>query len=110
MQSNRNSVMSPLPDWLTVSAEGFLIDVHVQPGARRTVVVGPHGHRLKLAVQAPPLEGRANDAVIGLLAECLGVRPSSVRVVGGQGSRDKRIHVERGPLAAAEVVRRLQPK
>ncbi len=110
MQSNRDSVTSPLPDWLTVSVEGFLIDVHVQPGARRTVVIGPHGQRLKLAVQAPPLEGRANDAVIELLARRLGVRPSSVHVVGGKGSRDKRVHVEPGPLTAADVMRSLQPK
>ena len=81
------------------------IVVQVQPGARRAAVVGRHGDGWKLRVTAPPVEGRANEAVAALLAEALGVRSRQVTVVHGLTSRRKQVEI-RG-LDAADAEQRL---
>jgi uncharacterized protein (TIGR00251 family) len=67
--------------------------VHVQPSAGRTAVVGRHGDAVKLRVAAPPVDDRANDAVVALLADVAGGTPSAVEVVPGPRSRAKRVRV-----------------
>lgn len=81
--------------------------LRVQPGARRSALVGPHGERLKIAVQAPPADGRANDALLGYLAGCLDVRPGALRLVAGAASRDKSVLIECDPSEAARIAQRL---
>lgn len=77
-----------------VTAEGDLIlRLHVQPGAGRTAVVGRHGDALKVRVAAPPEGGRANEAVLALVASTLGVAADAVELVGGPASRSKRVKV-----------------
>jgi len=68
--------------------------VKVQPKASRDQVVGYRGGVLQLRVTAPPDKGRANAAVVALLADALGVAKSRVRIVRGQSSRDKVLAVE----------------
>jgi uncharacterized protein (TIGR00251 family) len=67
--------------------------VRVSPGAKRSSVVGRHGDAWKLRVSAAPERGRANDAVIRLLADTLGLPPASVTLVSGHGGRDKIIEL-----------------
>jgi uncharacterized protein (TIGR00251 family) len=74
-------------------AEGCLLSVRVQPGARRAGVQGVHGEALKVAVSAPAQEGRANAAVVDLLREALGLKRSQVELAAGATSRDKLILV-----------------
>jgi len=79
----------------------LLLRVHVQPGAGRTALMGRHGDALKIKVGAPPEGGRANAAVVSLVASTLGVADSQVTVDGGASSRDKRLlitGVEAGDL------------
>lgn len=85
--------------------EGATLKVRVAPGARRERIVGVHGDALKVAVAAPPEKGRANDAVIRLLAKALGVPPAQVVVARGPGSRDK-VLLFRG-LSPEELRRRI---
>ena len=80
----------PLPPYLTPHAEGAVLSVRAQPGARRTAVVGPYGSALKIAVMAPPDKGRANRALSEFLAEILGVKLSAVVLMTGETSQDKR--------------------
>ena len=68
--------------------------VKVQPKASRDQVVGYRDGVLQLRVTAPPDKGRANAAVVALLADALGVAKSRVRIVRGQSSRDKVVTVE----------------
>ncbi len=68
--------------------------VKVQPKASRDQVVGYRDGVLQLRVTAPPDKGRANAAVVALLADALGVAKSRVRIVSGQSSRDKVLTVE----------------
>lgn len=74
----------------------------IAPGAQASVVVGRHGSAWKLRVAAPPERGRANDAVVGLLAEALGLTRPAVRVVSGAAARDKIVEVEGLTLEEAE--------
>src|SRR2546423_13509474 len=63
--------------------------VRVAPGARTAAVVGRHGSGWKLRVAAPPVDGKANEAVLRLLAETLAVSRARVALVSGHGGRDK---------------------
>jgi uncharacterized protein (TIGR00251 family) len=77
--------------------------VHAVPGGGRSEVVGRHGDALKVRVAAPPEDGRANQAIVELLASALGVRASEVSLVAGGRSRQKRFVVASTGGAAAEV-------
>ena len=68
---------------------GATFAVKVQPRARKDAVTGVMGDALKLALTAPPVEGRANQACIEFLAEFLNVPRASVTIVAGQSSRNK---------------------
>lgn len=68
---------------------GTTLRLRVIPGARRTGVVGRHGAAWKLRVSAPPEGGRANDAVLVLLAETLDVSRRDLELTSGHASRDK---------------------
>jgi uncharacterized protein len=80
--------------------------LRVSPGARTNAVVGRHGEAWKVRVSAPPEEGRANAAVIDLLADTLGVPARTISVVSGHGARDKL--VELTGIAPDEIERRLE--
>jgi uncharacterized protein (TIGR00251 family) len=69
------------------------VRVHVTPGARQEEIVGWHGGSLRVKVRARPERGRANEAVIRLLARRLGVAPTNVSIVHGAASRDKLVEV-----------------
>jgi uncharacterized protein len=68
--------------------------VRLQPRARRDEVVGERGGAVVIRVSAPPVDGRANDALCRLVAKAADVAPSRVTVVRGHGARDKVVRVE----------------
>ena len=70
------------------------LSLHVQPGARRTEVCGLHGGALKLRLAAPPVEGKANDALRAFLAGAFGVPLRQVTLVRGETSRDKVVRID----------------
>lgn len=70
--------------------------VRAQPGARRSAVLGLHGERIRVAIQAPPVDGKANDALERFLAELLGIPRARVSVTAGVSSRDKRVTIDMG--------------
>lgn len=76
--------------------------LRVSPGAGRSTVVGRHGDAWKIRVAAPAERGRANDALVKLLAGSLGLPQPSVRVVAGGAARDKVVELEGLTLAEAE--------
>jgi uncharacterized protein (TIGR00251 family) len=94
---------------ITPHPAGAVLAVRAQPGARKRGVVGEHAGVLKLAVPAPPERGKANQALVELLAELLGVRKSQVELVGGATSHEKRflIHGETVEGLRARVERHL---
>ena len=73
---------------------GVKFKVHAKPRASRDAIGGEHNGALEVAVTAPPAEGKANAAIIKLLAKALGVSKSSVEIISGQSSREKGIAVD----------------
>jgi len=69
--------------------EGCILAVRAQPGARKNAVVGEQAGALKIAVTAPPEDGRANAAITELLSEHLGLKRSQVELTGGATNRNK---------------------
>ena len=88
-----------------MAAPSTRVRVRVSPGARRGGVAGRVGEVWKLRVTAPAEGGRANDAVVRLLADTMEVPRRSISLVSGHAARDKVVELE--GLEAAEVERRL---
>jgi uncharacterized protein (TIGR00251 family) len=70
------------------------LSLRVSPGAKKSAVVGRYGERWKIKVTAPAESGRANEALLELLGETLGIARSQLRVVAGASSRDKIVEVK----------------
>ncbi|HLN28471.1 MAG TPA: DUF167 domain-containing protein [Gemmataceae bacterium] len=86
-------------------AEGLVLPVRAQPGARKAGVLGEYAGALKIAVLAPPEDGRANRALVDLLRELLRVKRSQVELLSGTTARDKRFLIR--SLSRAELEERL---
>lgn len=86
----RGAVRGPI----TAIPTGVRLQVHVQPRAARNEVAGLHGDAIKVRLAATPVEGAANEALVRLLAERLGVARRAVRLVNGHTSRRKTIEVD----------------
>lgn len=91
---------------LTPSREGILLNVHAQPGARRSGLTGEHGGALRVAVNAPPDKGKANAAILAVLAVALGLKPSQIALIAGETSRRKRVLL--AGLTAEDAARRIE--
>lgn len=74
---------------LSPHAEGCVLRLRVTPGARKTAAEGVMEGRLRLRVQAPPVEGKANVAAAAWAARTFGIRPSAVALLKGEKSRQK---------------------
>lgn len=82
-----------MSDWLQPQANGAILTLHIQPGAKKTAVAGIHGTALKIRLAAPPVDGKANDALIRYIAERLKLPKSAVNLKSGQTSRQKVLEV-----------------
>ena len=82
-----------------------VLRLSVQPGAGRAAVVGRHGDALRVRVAPPPADGRANEAVVRLVAELVGLPERSVELVSGHRSRQKRVRL--AGVDPVEIGRRL---
>jgi len=93
---------------LRANPAGVTLAVRAQPGAKKTAITGVYGEgpeaQLKVAVHAPPLEGRANLALIGFLAETFGVGKNAVELMTGELSRSKVFLLHGVTQAQAETV------
>ena len=88
--------MSQEPTSLAMSLRGtaFRFNVRVQPRSSRNAVEGTHGDALRVRLTAPPVDGAANEALLAMLAEALGVPKRAVRIVGGETGRTKIVEVD----------------
>ena len=89
--TRRVSAISPQPAFVRPLADGIEIKLKVVPGASRSQIVGPLGDRLKVKVAAPPEDGKANRAVVELLARWLGTE--AIEIVAGHGHPEKTVWV-----------------
>ena len=91
--------------WLSRAADGSVIlTLHIQPGAKKTEITGLHGEALKIRLAAPPVDGKANAALIAFLAKACGVSKSAVELVSGDTCRAKRVRVTGADAARVEAL------
>jgi len=81
-------------EWFRLATDGRItLTLHIQPGAKKTEFAGLHGDALKIRLAAPPVDGKANEALIKFVAEALGLPKSAVNLKSGQTSRHKVLEV-----------------
>lgn len=80
--------------WLQETKDGVAITVKAVPRASRTEVAGAEGEWLRVRVKAPPVDGKANEALVKFFAEVLGVPKGAVSIVAGDTGRLKRVRVD----------------
>jgi len=88
-------------------ADGCTVAVRVHPGAKKNGVTGTHAGAVKIALTAPPVDGKANDALIAFLAEALRLPRARITLVAGATRRTKTIRITE--KSAAEVAAALSP-
>jgi uncharacterized protein (TIGR00251 family) len=76
----------------------IILKVYLQPKSSKNEVVGPYRDGIKVKVTAPPMEGKANEALIRFLAKKFGISPSCIEIIKGLHSREKTLRIS-GPLA-----------
>jgi uncharacterized protein (TIGR00251 family) len=79
--------------WHRRDGDALILTLHVQPGAKRSEIAGLHGEALKLRLAAPPIEGRANEALLKYIAKLFGVPVRQVALRQGTQSRHKVVAV-----------------
>ena len=79
--------------WIRADGDAVVLTLHIQPGAKKTEVVGLHGEALKIRLAAPPVDGKANAALIAFIAAKVGAGRTAVALVSGDTSRAKRVSV-----------------
>ena len=85
-------------EWRREDGDALILALHVQPGATRTQIAGTHGDALKIRLAAPPVDGKANAALLRFLADAFGVPLRQVTLVRGDSSRHKILRIERPAL------------
>ena len=88
--------------WFVANSDGVVLSLHCQPGAKVSRVVGLHDERLKLQLQAPPLENRANEALVAWLSDQLSVPRKQIEILSGHTNRQKRVLVRGATLEQVE--------
>jgi uncharacterized protein len=88
------------------TGDGLELQLHVQPRAKRSEIAGVHGGALKLKITAPPVDDAANRAVIQYFSAALGIPKSSIQIVSGLKSREKKLQI-RG-LSLSDFLSRLK--
>jgi len=77
-----------------MDGDAVVLSLHVQPGAARTEVAGTHGDALKVRLAAPPVDGKANAALLRYLADAFDVPLRQVALVRGETSRQKTVRID----------------
>jgi hypothetical protein len=95
------------PSFAKDVADACTLLVRVHPGARKNAVTGTHADALKIALTAPPVDGKANDALIAFLAEALRLPRARIAIIAGLSSRTKTLRIT--GKSAAEVATALFP-
>lgn len=88
---------------LQTTADGVVLPVHAQPGARKNGITGIHAGRLKVAVTQAPEKGKANQALIKLLSELLDVKKQQVSLLSGETAQHKRFLIAGVDVATVQI-------
>ena len=89
--------------WFRWDNQVLQLQLHIQPGARQNLIVGLHGNRLKVKINAPPVDGKANAALIEFLSQCFGTSKAGVTLVQGAQGRSKIVCIAQVTHIPAEL-------
>lgn len=73
--------------------QDLILTCHIQPGAKKSELAGVHGERLKIRLQAPPVEGKANSELVRFLSKLFAVSKQAITIESGELSRQKRVRI-----------------
>ncbi len=90
--------------WYRYEDGAIILTLHVQPGAKRNGVAGLHGEAMKIRLAAPPIEGRANDALLRYLAELFAVPQRNIELLRGSQSRHKMVKITGSTIMPEELI------
>jgi uncharacterized protein (TIGR00251 family) len=96
------------PIWLKQTPTGIVLNLHCQPGAKQTKVVGLHEDCLKISLQAPAIENKANEFLLGWLSKQLKIPQKQIQFISGQNSRKKRLEIW-GSISPEQIIQTLKP-
>ena len=85
-------------NWYEWREQALLLHLRVQPGAHRALIDGLHGERLRVRLQAPPVDDQANEALVLLLSKAFSVPRHAVSLLRGGKSREKTVRIQPGPV------------
>ena len=97
-----------MPLWLKQTPTGITLNLHCQPGAKLTKVVGLHDGCLKISLQAPALENKANEMLLSWLSKQLRVPQKQIQLLSGQNSCIKRVEIW-GSITSEQIIESLSP-
>lgn len=89
--------------WYQQDAERIVINLYIQPGAKHTEIAGFHGEALKIRLQAPPIEGRANEALFKFIAQLFAVPMRQIELKRGDKSRHKTLIITGSKIDPASI-------
>lgn len=91
--------------WWTQQTNSVRLTLHIQPGAKKTEIAGEHGDALKIRLAAPPVDGKANQALMNYLAERFGVPQRQVTLKQGETSRRKVVEISGSSVSPDSLLR-----
>jgi uncharacterized protein (TIGR00251 family) len=96
------------PIWLKQTSTGIALSLYCQPGAKQTKIVGIHDGCLKISLQAPTLENKANEHLLAWLSKQLKLPQKQIQFLSGQNSRKKRLEIW-GSMSVEQITQLLMP-
>ena len=92
--------------FFTETEQGIRLTLHIQPGAKQTRIVGLYGEALKISLAAPPVDGKANHALLRFLAEELAIPIRSLCLSSGETSRRKLVVIQQPSATVLATISR----
>ena len=96
-----------MPPWIKKTKKGICLNIWVSPNAGQTKINGLYGNHVRLAVKAPAVDGKANQAVVEALAKILRIKKNEIEIVTGKTGRNKQIAIK---LSEEEIVAKIMPE
>ena len=89
--------------WIKATPDGATLTIRVVPRASKNSIDGPLGDALKIRLQSPPVDGKANKALVRFLADTLDISASRITILAGETSRTKRVLIRETAVAAIQA-------
>ncbi len=96
-------------NWLSQTGSGFKLAVQISPNGKKSEILSATDDALRIRLQAPPVDGKANEALIRFIADLLDLPKSRVQITHGFTSRRKLLEIQAGGLSRQDLENRFSP-